>query len=478
MADPIEIRLNADASGVIREAKKAGESFEDLGDSLDDVVKDADRAGDAIGDDIKAGAKEAEAATERLERSFNDLAQAAQRETKKAGDATSANIRQGSSNAKEAMNEVKAEALANASETFSSFDGSASSFVDGIQGTFGGLIAGLGQVNPALIPVAAAAAVTIGVIAGAITGAEQKSDEFKAKVSELTAEFIESGTIGGRAFDDMVSSIKDLATETDDSKTNLQDLRDYADTLGVSFEDVVHAYEQGGSALDDLIRKTDSLADKTADTDPFEQPTQGALDYIGKLRDIEEQFQDQRDAIDEATEAQALYLSSGVTEMEAKAGLISQINDAYDEAAGATEDFLDAESGVFDVAAYIDSMQKREEALRNYQDTLATSGLSDQAMAFLNEQGAEAAASMLAGYQSAAPAQRAELDRIWSEAARQNSGTYADQLGKSLGTKTVTGPTVVVNTSAAEAEISKLTNKKATKVIELAFRDQYGRNLQ
>ena len=127
--------------------------------------------------------------------------------------------------------------------------------------------------------------------------------------------------------------------------------------------------------------------------------------------------------------------------MEAKAGLISQIDSAYDEAAGSVSDFVDKESGVFDVTAYIASMQAREQALKDYQSTLAGSGLSSEARTFLNSQGEEAAAQLLAGYKAAGPDQKKELARIWSEAGETSSGEYTTELQKGIP-KTVPGPSV------------------------------------
>jgi len=442
VAKGFEIGVGVDTKAA-KQAIDAG-----LVEPLEDAQKELKDLGDSRGpEDLERSLRDAQDATQRLERETKQAADAIEDEYRRAYGSQKQAAQSAASTSTETMKEVKAEALANASEVFSSFDGSASSFVDGIQGTFGGLIAGLAQVSPAMIPVAAAAAITIGTVAAAVTGAEERTEEFRAKVAELTAEFIETGTIGGRSFSGMADEVRELVAETDQSRASLDRLSGLAKDLGSNFEDVVTAYTQGGSSLDDLIDKTESLA---ASERIRALELQGFNDYqsaeaSAHAADLEHELgllRDQRDAIAEASIQQELYYKSGVSELEAKAGLIEAINTAYDDAAGSTQDFLDVESGVFDVAAYIESMTQREEALRNYQRTLSESELSDQAKAFLNEQGAEAAAAMLAGYQSASPAQRAELDRIWSEAARANSGTYLDTVTEKFGEAKVVGPEV------------------------------------
>ncbi|WP_395638256.1 hypothetical protein [Pseudolysinimonas sp.] len=419
-------------------------------------IKDVAGALDQVADALDDAARDGDQSTERLEGSFRDLARAAERDGNKAGQNLADGLDRGATKASASMREVKAEALSNASETFSSFDGSVSSFVDGVQGTFGGLVAGLAQVNPALVPVAVAAAATIGTIAAAITGAEEDSEEFRAKVAELTSEFIDTGAIAGRAFSGIADEVRGLATETDDSKANLERLSGLAADLESNFEDVVNAYAGGGEPLDDLIDKTEALAaaERIRALELQGNNEFASTEASNRAADLEHELgllRAQRDAISEATQMQELYYSSGVSEIEGKVALIKAVNTAYDEAAGSTQGFIDAETGLFDVSAYLAAMQERETALRDYQATLATAGLSAEAKAFLNEQGVEAAATMLAGYQSASTSQRAELDRFWSEAGKQNSGTYVTEIGAALGASTVPAPRVTFNPSADAA---------------------------
>jgi hypothetical protein len=473
---PIEVGIASETkafaqgveAGIIKPVEEADKALQDLGrnagpEQLERSIDDAARA------------------TQRLEQEVDETADAIEREFRTAYASQRRSADQTASHGRATMQELKQEGIQNLSETFSSFDGSISSFAGGLQGTFGGVIAGLAQINPALIPVAAGAAAAIGLIAAGITGAEQDTEAFRAKVAELTAEFIESGTIGGRTFSGMADEVRKLVTETDQSKASLDRLDGLAKSLGDSFEDVVAAYTRGGDPLDDLIDKTEALAAeeriRALELQGFnEWQSQEASNRAADLEHELGLLRDQRDAIAKAVEQQELYFSSGVSELEAKAGLIEAINTAYDEAAGSTQAFIDAESGVFDTAAYIQSMQERESALRNYQTTLATSGLSNEAKSFLNEQGAEAAAAMLAGYQSADAATRAELDRIWSEAGEQNSGTYTAKLRAGFAGVTVPGQTVVPATPTGDEIIRDLTRSLVGRSVEITgtIRTPYG----
>lgn len=414
--------------------------------SVDDAADSLDHVADALDD----AARDGDRATERLEASFRDLSRAAEREAQKIGDDFDRNATRGVTRAQESMREVKSEALQNASETFSSFDGSVSSFVGGIQGTFGGLIAGLAQVAPQFLPIAIAGAAGIGLISTALGESEQRAEEFRQKVSDLTTQFIESNNGGQRTADQYVEALRQLATEADRDKANLADMDLATQHLGVSLEEVTRAYIAGGPPLDDLIAKTRELVDEEkgrtqqrAGGRRAEEALQA--DALNNLEDELRLYEEQRDAIARAQEAQLQYLQTGVSEFEAKVGLIEAVNDAYDNAASATEGFIDKETGVFNVDAFLASFAAREQALLDYQNALASSGLTNEAKDFLNKQGADAAASFLSGYQAASPEQKRELNRIWTEAGKENSGSYLTELDAGISGATVGAPEVALD---------------------------------
>jgi hypothetical protein len=447
------------------------------------ATKDVDKALDGVADSLDDAARDGEQATERVEDSFRELARAAERETKRAADDMSRNIDRGAAHASESMSEVKSEALANASETFSSFEGDAQSFADGIQGALGGLIVGLSGNLPAAAAVAAGA-LGVGLISAALGQSEEQAEALRQKVSELTAEFIEAGPGGRRSADQFVEALRELATESDRGRANLVDMKIAAEDLGVPLDDIARAYLEGGEPLDQLIEKTEALlkAEERRTARPGGRRAENDLQEasINNLEDELRLYREQAQAIEAAQDAQLLYLETGVSEFEAKVSLIETVDQAYDDAAGSTDDFVNAETGLFDTDAYITAMQQREQALRDYQTTLTSSDLSTEAKAFLNEQGAEAAALMLAGYASAEPAQRAELNRIWSEAGKSNSGTYVDTLTKEVTGAQIGAPTVafdpVTDAQNYLAAVQRELRRNPLSVTVLP-RDQFGEAL-
>jgi len=446
---PIQIDFLANVSKFLRGSKDVEDALEDVSDSLDDVARDSQKEADKMADGFVDAGKDIDRSNERLERSFADLADAAKSETQKGSREMSRNFEQGTSAAKRDLKELGNEARQNAAETFSSFDGSAESFADGIQGTLGGIVSSLGPVGAAA---GAAAAIGIGLATAGIAKSKEETEELKERIADLTKQYIEAGGVGKRSFEDVVDDIKDLATETDDSVTNLEDLKRIAERLKTPLSDVTKAYLEGGSALDDLIAQTERLQRKEqeryeasveAGDSPYGGLIDGGITYEKNLNDQLDVLREQKGAIEEAQEAQLNYLEAGATEFEAKVGLINSINKAYDEAATATDEYINAESGIFDVTAYLEAMAAKTQALKDYQENLAAADLSPAAREYLNSLGVDAAASILSGYQAAAPDQKRQLNEIWTEYASDNSGTYKTNLQTGLSSTTIKGPRII-----------------------------------
>jgi hypothetical protein len=438
--------LDDAAAEAQRGADKTGKA---IGDAYEGGARKAERAvdglGDKIGESTREGAKEAESATERLEKSFKELADTAKRETKDLGDPMAISTRKGVDDAKEGLNEFKDEANSTAKESAASFDGSFESIGDVVQEIAANAFAGFG---PAGAVAGIAAAAGIGIAIAKMEEGAESTERFKERVGELTGELIEIGT-GTVGIDYVVDKLKEMATATDDAEVSLADLKDVADDSGASYTDLARAYAGSGEDLDKLIKKTreqkdaleqsnaaeqEGLAyrDKVGGADPRIDATQKYIDYLEQAKA----------ARDEATENERLYAEANGPALAAKAELIENIDSAYDDAAGGAEDFINKESGLFDVQAFIDSMNQRQQALREYQETLATSALSPEAKAFISSQGVDSAATFLAGYKTATPAQQAELNRIWSEAGKTSSGSFSastqanlDQAGYSADVK-------------------------------------------
>jgi len=471
MAKGIELGIGSETkafkqgieSGVITPLEDAVDALTDLGKSKGPAK-------------LEEGLKDAQTASRRLQAETKDTARAIEQEYREAyrsvGESSRKAGREQTNQHKESLDEIKNEAKANAAETFSSFDGSASSFVDGIQGTLGGLVSSLGPIG---LAAGAAGALAIGLINGALANADTQSQEFKQSVSDMTAELIESGNVGKVSVGYIVDELRRLATEADSAKPSLTKLDDLAKKSGTNYEDLAQAYSGNEDALRKLAAagkqklEQDQLQAETLSRLSVEQKRAQGLDSDSEasaLRKGEAQksvntyLEQASEKAAQAAEQQRLYVEAGGPELERKAQLISQIDSAYDEAAGSVDDYIDKESGLFDTDAYIAAMQTKQKALEDYQLTLASSGLSDQAKTFLAAQGEDAAATLLAGYKNGSEAQKAALASIWNEAGKTSSGNYTASLLNGIP-KSIPGPTVtpVLDDTAAQAAIRRLTGQ-------------------
>lgn len=454
MAKGISIGVASDTREFTQGVKKGViEPLEDASDVLDDLGRDGTKAGEELERSLRGARDE----TSDFKKEQAELGEAMQRASKQGGDAFKRNIHESTESASENLREVKSEALQNASETFSSFDGSVTSLIDGVQGTFGGLVSSL--TGPAGMLAAIAGAAGIGLISSAFQAAGEDEEAFKEKVSELAQEMFETGKIGKRSFDQMVSDVQDLATETDDSKTNLADLQKVAKALHRPLSDVVAAYEQGGDALADMIKSGQKQLEQLEGQKQTSKDAYGwdlkrsgeAANQKAALTESNQILGEQQKALKGAADQQKLAAKAGLSDLSLKRDLISQINDGYDDAAAAVDDYIDAETGIFDTDAYIKAMHEREEALANYQRNLANTGLTPEAQKFLESQGVEAASSMLQGYVDASPATKTELARIWTEAGQQASGSAARAIEAGLP-KQIAGPVITLTSNADEVQ--------------------------
>ncbi|MGV8973383.1 MAG: hypothetical protein ACOH10_13760 [Rhodoglobus sp.] len=456
---PISIGIASDAKQFLSGIKSGVIApLEEVKDTFDDVAKSGDRAGDKLEDSLSGAQRETKQLRKEYDKLGDDIQSASRRgRTSMVNDSNAATTR-----GKQNINELGNEAKANLAETLSSFDGTVEGTISGIQGTLGGVTAGLTGVIP--IIAAAAGAAGLGLIAVAFEKQSEQAELVRQKVSELASELIETGGIGERSIDSMVDALKTLASETDEGAKSLSDIRKAAKDAGLEFSDIAQAYVGNSKALKEQIKLNEKHADVLRDeADALQTGIDGysvkvqALDGARqKTNELNDTLRTNLEVTQKAEKAERDYLASGAVEMERKAALVGTINDAYDDAAGSVEDFINKESGLFDVKAYIKSMEARSKALADYQKNLAEADLTPEAKAFLNEQGAEAAASFLAGYKKATPAQKAALNKIWTEAAKTDSGTYKKGLENGLKGN-VKGPKVVptVDTNAVQKELNK-----------------------
>lgn len=412
--DGIDIRVGVDPSKVI--------------EGVDDATQALEKIDDALGELGKSGDKD----IAKVEKSLKDL----DRQALKTGDDIDKNLgKKTKAAAKEAeggLQNFKDEANQTAKESAASFDGSAESIIDAFQEVAANAFQGFG---PAGAVAGLALAAGIGLASAGFAQAEEDSARVQEKVKALADELIATG--GDISFSFQADQLKDLATATDGEGKSLKDLKAIADRAGMSYGDLIKAYQGTSDQYDELLKDAydrDVAINKEITNN--HNLTTLELNNLGDRIVGISQYNDavlegQRIQQEAALVAEAAA-EAGVSAMEVKAAVQDQINQAYDDAAGNVDAYVNAETGLFDTAAYITAMAEREKALADYQAALATSGLDESSKAFLASQGEEAAALMLQGYTSGDAKTKAELSRIWSEAGKQASGDASKEIDAGL----------------------------------------------
>lgn len=393
-------------SGVVQPLEDVADALDDLGSdgdkagsklekSLDDARKSAKELGTegkSAGTKLERAMKDAEGETKDLGREHSKLGDVIDRESKRGSESLKRNTKEATTAAKGDLEELKNEAKQNAAETFSSFDGSTESFVDGIQGTLGGIVSSLGPVGMAA---GAAGALLIGGIKGALDTAGENTEAYREKVRDLGSEYIDTAGIGEVSVDHLADKMKELALENKDAGDSLVGLRKDAAKTGHDFRDLAEAYAGNAEGLEDLVKINDEYLaqlkseQQLIDSGAKKGDLNAIIEKIEAQQNIVDVLHQSADAARDAADSEAAYLAAGVPEMKAKAALVENIQGAVDDAASSWEEYQDKESGAIDPSAYLAGIQARTDAATAYAANLrdAQAQLSPEAYQYLVDQG-------------------------------------------------------------------------------------------
>ena len=456
MAKGISINFLADVRDFLKGTKNVEDELDDVADSLDDV------------------AREGEQATEKLEDGFKELAKA----SKKAGDDIGQGFKKGTKEAGEGLDTLSENSKSNAKEVTASFDGSVESIVDGFQGLAAEAFEGFGVAG---LIAGAALAAGIGLATAEFQRTEEEAQKARERIAELGLAMIEAGAEGERPLESVIEALQGIVSNSDDAVKKFSDIQRAAKFVGNSAEDLAIAYAGQQDALegqldvlDDLIAKEQEVTEEQADNaSRYAAVTQGKVDTLEKQREELERIQEETE---NAAAIEKAWLESGGAEIQAKNEAIATINQAYDDAVGAVEDFLNEETGLLDVEAYLQSIEARKKALDEYQTALATSGLSTEQKAALNDLGVEAAALWLQGYQSATPEQQRRLRDSLTESAKSNSGVARKVIDDTFKKPVEAKVEAIADTAGAERALQNLIATR-TADIKIRFKDPFGRDI-
>lgn len=406
-------------------AKKAERATDDISDALKDVARDADRAGDKLGDELGDGAKQASGEVDKLEASFKNVADASKRETNKASDSMKKNFDEGTDSAKRDLAELKDEAISNASETFSSFDGSITSLADGIQGTLGGVISNIGPMGAIA---GAAAAVGVGLLTAEFERSSEKAAELREQAAELARQIIEAG--GSLKDVEMTGILQDWSLELsnnssawefwgDKNQTNLEALQAAANRTGTELSDMFDAASGRDPAaavelIDDMASKlrkvegelnalssarsggTKRAQELREERDAIEDGLKVLEDRTGVNREATDTARELSGALAEITAADEAAAAAAEVQAEAtrqQTAAANALQSGLDEGVAGWQKFMDAEGNASDPAAYLEGMAKRAEATTNFNSNVQSMaqefGLSQEEVQAILDQGIE-----------------------------------------------------------------------------------------
>lgn len=446
MADGVSVNIAADT----REFDRAVRSgmVEPVGDAqgaLDDFTAAAGHSGDELTGTFREQQRstdELRADIEKLNRSIGEGSRPAFRQAQQAGQDFTHRTTEG-------LDEVRESARSNAIEVGASFTGGFDQALGGLQGFAAEFLAGFG---PGGLVAGIGLAAGIGLVTQAIEGGTTSAEAQQQAVADLAGEYIDAGRSGRRSFDSVQDAIKSMATsKPEDVIITLQSAFEKARTAGTDYERVVRAIASGSPAeirsVRDEVLGLESAHLRTAHAvDRYGNVSRSVIglnnEQVGANNALVGALDAAAKQADEAGRAQRLAARAGLSDLQLKTDLLGQLQDAYDETAGGVDDYLNKEKTTLKVGPYIAAMERRRTALIKYKDELAEADLSPAAKKFIEGQGADAAAAMMAGYRHASPKQKAQLNEIWTTAGDENADNYGAALGKGL--KAIKAPQVKI----------------------------------
>lgn len=364
----IKIPIVADVANAIRGAGDVADAFEDVQDSLDDVVKDAKRAEEAI-EDVGTGGEKAGDAADDMARKFRDDFDQIRKDSKSAGDGVGKSLKDGTDRASDGIDDLKGEAGDTAREVGASFDGSADSIAEGFQEVAANAFTGFG---PAGAAAGLAVAAGIGIAIAQLQKYAEKIAEAKAAGAEWATEF-NTASIEER-IDALRGSWEELGATITDSK----EWYEIGQKNAVSaIEDIAAAARDGVGDVDSFVEafnttdpaeRLDALKDslsnidrQIADLGPAWKATLGGPDaeqaYVDRkevLNNLRGVVEDQIRVQENANEIEAAYAESA----SGTAAALADKNEAIEESNELLEENIDANRSLISAEFELQDAQK------------------------------------------------------------------------------------------------------------------------
>lgn len=355
------------ARGLAETAKDAQKAGDKIGDSFKDGAKLAGKSIEGIGDDVKTAAKSTDVLGDKGSQVFRQLGQ----DAKAAGDKVGKSTKDGFKDASEGAETFKENAGANAKEVAASFDGTAQGISDGFQGLAAEMLEGFG-------PVGLAAGVALAVGIGMATSAMQESAEKATALKQKSVDMLDAiEQVGGDLTKlDYADTIKSWGREVmednwlsfwaDESTTKFQETAKDAKAAGLDAVEAVKAaagsatdsqafLDKTGDAWQRLAEKIQQGTTYTQDGLPvYDASAQAAKTQQEALSDLRGQAEDNIKTTGSAVEIydiETKAVGEGTAALEAKNKALEETARALEEASGAAMSGVEAEINYNDTMA-------------------------------------------------------------------------------------------------------------------------------
>lgn len=329
-----------DLASAARDAGRDVErALDDAGDSATDLARTGREAGDDLGRGVSDGAETAEDATTRMERTFSESVRAMRDDSSSVGDGLGEGIRDGADRVSEGTEQMRDDAMSNATEMAAGFDGSVGSMTDAAQGF---IAEGLSGFGPAGAAAGLAAGIGIGLVTSHLESAKEEAEETAEQVAGIAGELIDlrASTRGPEAVRD---ALKEMATTSEEGEIAIEQHAEVARRAGIDFGTYAAALagdaEAQGRAYEEIIgaqlraldrynqmRKTDFVA-----AEEYLKSRQAERDA---LSDAAGELEKVNGLLDQGASASALYTEA----VDASSAAQLDSAEATEEATAAAED--------------------------------------------------------------------------------------------------------------------------------------------
>jgi len=344
----LNIDITADTRQFQAEADNVPAELQKITDQLTKVTTGGDKAGTSLEASMRAAQKTTEQTGSVFKSYTNDVVRGTQKQTEAFG----LSNREVNSIQRESIRTTAKSLALQVEQSAQAFDGTVSGAVSAA-GNIATGVAALGTGSIAAVGLAGATA--FGLIQGAIGQAQQQAKDMQAEVQSLLKDLEATGSEGTVSLGYIVDKLKQFEAGTAAGGLNLETIKKQAKDAGVSFKDYAQALAGNTDELDKQVSaaKKQSAALHEVEDSLTRAATQGGHNPFAERAaaaataedTIVANLQHEKDAVDQAAQAQRDAAAAGLPDYERKLNLIGQVDAAYTSSAGDVKSFIKPTGG-------------------------------------------------------------------------------------------------------------------------------------